>query len=110
MKQTTEQKIAAIEARLARLRNSRRIEQKRLSGDLRRADAHRKIELGGLLIACGVDDLNPGEIAGLLLAWKAQREQKPEHAARLLVAGVQHLAERNASRVSVDKPAPVARS
>jgi hypothetical protein len=94
MKRTTEQKIAEIEGRLARLRNSRRLEQKRLQGDRRRADAHRKIELGGLLIACGVDDLNPGEIAGLLLSWKAQREAKPEQVSRLLEAGIKHLADR----------------
>ncbi len=94
MKRTTEQKIAEIEGRLARLRNSRRLEQRRLQNDRRRADAHRKIELGGLLIACGVDDLNPGEIAGLLLSWKAQRGQKPEQAERLLDAGIKHLADR----------------
>jgi hypothetical protein len=95
MKQTTEQKIAAIEARLARLQNSRRTEQRRLQNDRRRADAHRKIELGGLLIACGVDDLNPGEIAGLLLSWKAQRGQKPEQADRFLEVGIKHLADRS---------------
>jgi hypothetical protein len=38
--------------------------------------------------------LNPGEIAGLLLSWKAQRGQKPEQAERLLDAGIKHLADR----------------
>ena len=99
MKRTTEQKIAVIESRLARLRNSRRVEQKRLAGDLRRADAHRKIQLGGLLIACGVEDWNPAEVAGVLLAWKAQRDQKPEQGARLLEAGVAHLDAITARRV-----------
>ena len=99
MKRTTEQKIAAIESRLARLRNSRRIEQKRLQGDRRRDDAHRKIELGGILIACEVDGWNPAEIAGVLLAWKAQREHKPEQLARLQEAGVAYLDARTASRV-----------
>ncbi len=105
MKQTTEQKIAAIEGRLARLRNSRRLEQRRLQNDRRRADAHRKIELGGLLIACGVDGLNPGEIAGLLLSWKAQRDQKPEQADRFLQTGIKHLAER-VNRASVGSAGP----
>ena len=94
MKRSTEQKIAAIEASLFRLRNTRRKEQKRLQSDRRREHAHKAIGLGGIVIAAGVDGLNPGEICGVLLAWKQQRAQHPEHAARMLESGLEHFAAR----------------
>jgi hypothetical protein len=49
--------------------------------------------------------LNPGEIAGLLLSWKAQRDQKPEQADRFLQTGIKHLAER-VNRASVGSAGP----
>lgn len=94
MKRTTEQKIAEIEGRLARLRNSRRIEQKRLQGDRRRADAHRKIELGGVVIAAGAGQFDPAELCGWLLAVVAQRRTKPDMAVTMRERGLQHFAER----------------
>lgn len=58
-KKTADQEIASIEAKLARLKTEKR------EAD-RRADAHRKIGLGGLIIAAGADKLNEAEIVGAL--------------------------------------------
>jgi hypothetical protein len=95
MKQTTEQKIAAIEGRLARLRNSRRLEQRRLQNDRRRADAHRKIELGGLLIVAGVDDWDAATLVGGLLALS---RAKSENLAAFREQGIKHMETRKTGR------------
>ena len=48
----------------------------------RRADAHRKIELGGLVLASGCADLVAGELVGALLAYRAkvtEQSQRDHH-------------------------------
>lgn len=62
----------------------------------RREDAHRKIKLGGLVIAAGADQLDPAEIAGALLLWLHQRDD--EKAARVRERGLKHLDQREAAR------------
>jgi len=57
---STEQRLAAAQDQVARLRS-------RLVSESRRADAHRKIELGGLVIAAGAADLDPAVLVGALL-------------------------------------------
>ena len=86
---TTEQKLAAAQAQVARLRA-------RVSDERRRADAHQKIALGGLVIAAGVDAWDPAEIVGALLA-VAQRDT-PEVRATLREAGIARLQARASAR------------
>jgi hypothetical protein len=69
--------------------------KRKSDNDTRKADAHRKITLGGLVIAAGVDGWNEAEIVGALLAASAQ---PPETVARFRERGIQHLAERVAKR------------
>jgi hypothetical protein len=57
---STEQRLAAAQDQVARLRS-------RLVSESRKADAHRKIELGGLVIASGAADLDPAVLVGALL-------------------------------------------
>lgn len=59
-RRTPQQQVAYAQALLGRARER-----------ARRADAHRKIVLGGLVIAAGVDDWNPAEVVGALLAARA---------------------------------------
>lgn len=66
----------------------------------RKADCHHKIALGGLLIAAGVDEWNPAEIVGALLATRATLAG-PEGEARraeLRAHGIQFLEQRAAAR------------
>jgi len=72
-------------------------ERKQREAD-RRADAHRKIELGGLVIAAGVDEWNEAEIVGALLAVSEQLAQQPQSRDRLRRKGLDHLEARAASR------------
>ena len=78
-------------------RKRRRAELKQREAD-RRADAHRKIELGGLVIAAGVDEWNEAGIVGALLAVSEQLAQQPQGRDRLRRKGLDHLAARAASR------------
>lgn len=64
----------------------------------RSADAHRKIVLGGLTIAAGVDDWDPAEIVGALLLVGEQLAQQPDRRAKLREKGIQHLEDRAAAR------------
>ena len=78
-------------------RKRRHAELKQREAD-RRADAHRKIELGGLVIAAGVDEWNETEIVGALLAVSEQLAQPPQGRDRLRRKGLDHLEAREAAR------------
>lgn len=78
-------------------RKRRRADLKQREAD-RRADAHRKIELGGLVIAAGVDEWNEAEIVGALLAVSEQLAQQPQGRDRLRRKGLDHLEAREAAR------------
>ncbi|HGM7098328.1 conjugal transfer protein TraD [Stenotrophomonas acidaminiphila] len=64
----------------------------------RSADAHRKIVLGGLVIAAEVDGWDPAEIVGALLVVNEQLAQQPERRAHLRKKGIEHLDAREAAR------------
>lgn len=78
-------------------RKRRRAELKQREAD-RRADAHRKIELGGLVIAASADEWDPAEIVGALLAVSEQLAQQPQGRDRLRRKGLDHLEAREAAR------------
>ncbi len=64
----------------------------------RREDAHRKIALGGLVIASSADHLDPAELVGVLLGWMLQRSNEDGRASRMRERGLKHLEEREAAR------------
>lgn len=64
----------------------------------RSADAHRKIVLGGLVIASAADDWDPAEIVGALLVVGEQLAQQPDRRPRLREKGIEHLEARAAAR------------
>ncbi len=76
----------------------KRQQAKTIAALLRSADAHRKIELGGVVIAATADDLDPAELCGWLLAVMSQRASKPDTARAMRERGLQWFAERNATR------------
>ncbi|WP_258391939.1 conjugal transfer protein TraD [Stenotrophomonas maltophilia] len=78
-------------------RKRRRVELKQREMD-RRADAHRKIALGGLIIASGADGWDPAEIVGALLVVSEQLAQLPGKRSALREKGIQHLEAREAAR------------
>lgn len=83
----------------ARTRKQEKREQaKTLAGLLRSQDAHRKIELGGVVIAAGADGLDPAELCGWLLVVLGQRLGKPDAAAAMRERGLRHFADRGAER------------
>jgi len=104
-KQKLDRMIEAVAKEQAKLllaereeqRKRRRAELKQREAD-RRADAHRKIELGGLVIAAGVDEWNEAEIVGALLAVSEQLAQQPQGRDRLRRKGLDHLEAREAAR------------
>lgn len=106
---TTAAQLAQLQARQrlqeqaekARARKHRKREQaKALAGLLRSQDAHRKIELGGVVIAAGADGLDPAELCGWLLAVLGQRAAKPDAVASMRERGLRHFAERKVARES----------
>ncbi len=91
------QKRLREQAEKARARKAEKRQQAQtLAGLLRSADAHRKIELGGVVIAAGADQLDPAELCGWLLSVMAQRASKPEAAAAMRERGLLHFASRKA--------------
>jgi len=84
-RKSVEQQIAARQAELARLTT-------KLRADNRRADAHKKILLGGLVIAASAGELDPAELAGVLSAYV--RTRNADNAAQFREAGVALLAWR----------------
>jgi len=101
---TLQDQIANATDRLARLKARELLakakEQAKAKAAARRADAHRKITLGGLVIAAGAADLDQAELVGALLAYQ-ERVAKPEAAGQrdtLRARGRAHLAARAAHR------------
>jgi hypothetical protein len=86
----------AEKARARRL--ERRQRARTLSQLLRSEDAHRKIVLGGVVIAAGADSLDPAELCGWLLHLMAQRVSDPNAAAAMKEAGIRCFAARSAPR------------
>lgn len=64
----------------------------------RRADAHRKILLGGLVIAAEVDHWDEAEICGALLAAADSATASGQTLAQWRERGIAHLEARKASR------------
>jgi hypothetical protein len=82
------QRLSEQVAKTRERRAEQRARAKTLAGLLRSADAHRKIVLGGVVIAAGADDLDPAELCGWLLAVMAQRSTHPERAEPMREAGL----------------------
>ncbi|WP_228964217.1 conjugal transfer protein TraD [Xanthomonas codiaei] len=97
---TIEQQIKSATDKLAKLKARELLaRQRQLAKDKaaeRRADAHRKIELGGLVIAADAADLNPAELVGALLTYLNSRND--ERAEALRKRGLDHLEAREAAR------------
>lgn len=62
----------------------------------REQDAHRKIQLGGVVIAAGADHLDPAELCGILLV--ALRNLTPAQLPALKEKGLAHFANRKAAK------------
>jgi uncharacterized protein YlxP (DUF503 family) len=100
-----EQRLIKLKAaeKLKEQREKRRIAQaekrERLNQAIaltREQDAHRKIVLGGVVIAAGADQMDPAELCGVLLM--ALRNLTPEKMAALREMGLQHFEQRSAER------------
>lgn len=107
----TDQLKAQIERstqRLAQLQARELIAQHRTEtkdrAAARRADAHRKDVMGGLVIASGCSELPPGEIVGALLAYRSKTTD-PAQRQHHRMQGELHLAKLD--RGSKIFPAPV---
>ncbi|QOD91998.1 conjugal transfer protein TraD [Lysobacter sp. CW239] len=100
MSKALHDQIHAATEKLARLKARELLAEQREAAKARdkarREDAHRKIELGGLLIASGVGDYNPAEIIGVMLAYQAQRNE--ERAEQMKRRGLDHLEARKLIR------------
>lgn len=89
------EKLARLKAREL-LASQREAAKKR--EQTRKQDAHRKIELGGLVIAADATDLDPAELVGILLTYLGTRTpEKTEHYRK---QGLDHLEARKALRSS----------
>ena len=111
-KKTIEDKIAEAQKRLQQLKAQENLKKRRERSKAaakerrermaqavrlsRQEDAHRKIELGGVVIAAGADGLDPAELCGALLAYLEHRT--PERAAQLKERGLAHFEARKSSR------------
>lgn len=92
------QKLAAQAQKARERKQAQRERARTLAELLRSADAHRKIQLGGVVIASGAQDLDPAELCGWLLAVMVQRGAKPETAAAMREKGLRHFDERAQAR------------
>ncbi|MDI3258651.1 MAG: conjugal transfer protein TraD [Sinobacteraceae bacterium] len=92
VKLTPEQRLARLQERTAKLKA-------RISKASRRSDAHRKIMLGGLLIAAGVDQWNEAAVVGALLHSLAITRTNPDQMERWRQQGITHLQARETSRI-----------
>jgi hypothetical protein len=111
MARTLNQRIDETAERLARLNararliaqaekaRARKLEMrqraKTLAQLLRSEDAHRKIVLGGVVIAAGADSLDPAELCGWLLAVVGKRASDPQAADAMKEAGLRCFADRS---------------
>ncbi|HEL4249170.1 MULTISPECIES: conjugal transfer protein TraD [Lysobacteraceae] len=78
-------------------RKQRRAELKERE-EARRQDAHRKIGLGGLVIAANADGWNEAEIVGALLAITDRFASHPDFREQVKERGIRHLEAREAAR------------
>lgn len=88
---TPEQKLADALDKVAKYK-------KAITEQSRRADAHRKITLGGLVIAAGASDLDPAVVVGLLIAGLEYTASDPENLRRVHERGMAHLTAREQAR------------
>ena len=111
-RKTLDEKMKDAERRLTELRAQANLKKKREKAQAAKAqrrkklaeafaitrqqDAHRKIELGGVVIAAGADHLDPAELCGLLLV--SLQQLTPEKAAQLREMGLTHFEARKAAR------------
>jgi hypothetical protein len=111
-KKTIEEKMAETEKRLQQLKAQANLQKRRERTKLaakeqrkrmaeavaisRQADAHRKIELGGVVIAAAADGLDPAELCGALLAYMERRN--PDGGAQFRERGLAHFEARKAQR------------
>lgn len=86
MRKNIEQQIAETQQRLSRLQHKK----KDMS---RKADAHAKIMLGGVVIASGCGDFDPAELCGWLLL--AREKRTDGLAAQAKERGLRHFEARN---------------
>ena len=112
VRKTLDEKVTEAEQRLAQLRAQANLKKKREKAAkakaqrrerlaqayalTRQQDAHRKIELGGVVIAAGADHLDPAELCGLLLV--SLKQLTPEKATALREMGLTHFEARKATR------------
>lgn len=81
------------QAEKARTRKTeKRSQAQKIAALLRSEDAHRKIQLGGVVIAAGADKYDPAELCGLLLM--ALRQITPEKLPHLKEIGLKHFEAR----------------
>lgn len=97
--------IASATERLAKLKAKEMLATQRAKAkakaDTRRADAHRKIELGGLVIAAGAAGLDAALLVGVLLAHLASSAHTDTISRDALRAkGFKHLRDREAARTT----------
>ncbi|UKE50058.1 conjugal transfer protein TraD [Xanthomonas translucens] len=62
----------------------------------REQDAHRKIQLGGVVIAAGADHMDPAELCGVLLV--ALKNLTPDKLPALREVGLQHFQARKTAK------------
>ena len=105
-----EERIDATATRLAQLKNQQRLKDqaqaarekkakrreqaKKLANLSRQEDAHRKIVLGGLVIAASAEDWNPGEIVGALLFMADRFRGQPPLLEQCREKGIKHMEAR----------------
>lgn len=102
MSKSLQDQIASATDRLARLKAKALLaeqrERARAKADARRRDAHRKIELGGLVIASGADDIDAAELVGVLVAYQIDAANDPARRDQVRARGRAHLETRAAAR------------
>lgn len=89
----------AEQAERARIKEQeRRGRAKEIASLLRSRDAHRKIALGGVVIAAGADYLDPAELCGWLLSAVSKRTSSPDLSGVMRERGLKRFADRAAAR------------
>jgi len=83
-----------------RAREATKARAKERAALFRSADAHRKIVLGGLVIASQADEWDPAAIVGALLVVSEQFGQRPGLREQLRQKGIAHLEAREAARMA----------
>ncbi|WP_081280469.1 conjugal transfer protein TraD [Stenotrophomonas maltophilia] len=90
--------VAEKQQKAREARQAAREKAKERAKLFRSADAHRKIVLGGLVIAAGVDSWDPAEVVGGLLVVSEQLLLQPTRRNALREKGIAHLEARAATR------------